>query len=98
MKRINVIQSIIDRKKKVNYLEIGVFTGRVFLRVKAKNKVAVDPDFKIPKAWKIKYGIRNPSNWGSKYFEVTSDDFFEKQTIILHRFSVLLTMMVRDNC
>lgn len=83
LERFVMIQDCIDanRKKRqgVNYLEIGVETGFCFFMIKAAKKLAVDPKFTIPYINKIKAYIRNPFNFRNKYFELTSDDFFEQQ-------------------
>jgi hypothetical protein len=83
LKRYDMIQACIDvikkRKKKVNYLEIGVQTGYCFFKIKADEKLAVDPDFIIKLKNKIKAYIKNFSNFNNKYFELTSDDFFAQQ-------------------
>jgi predicted O-methyltransferase YrrM len=84
LKRYDMIQACIDvvkkRKKKVNYLEIGVQTGYCFFKIKADTKVAVDPDFIIKLKNRIKAYIKNFSNFNNKFFELTSDDFFEQQS------------------
>lgn len=77
MNRIEVIQKIINKKNAKNYLEIGVQMGRCFLRIRAKNKVAVDPLFQIKKSKKIRYLFKNFSNRKNIYYELTSDDFFK---------------------
>ena len=77
MNRITVIQKIIDKKKAKNYLEIGVQRGRCFLKIKAKNKIAVDPCFQINTTKKIRHLCKNISNRNNVYHEMTSDDFFE---------------------
>lgn len=83
LKRYDMIQACINvikqKKSKVNYLEIGVQTGFCFFKIKASNKLAVDPDFIIQPKKKIKAYIKNPSNFNNKYFELTSDDFFAQQ-------------------
>ena len=83
LKRYNMIQACIDvvkkRKSKVNYLEIGVQTGYCFFKIKADNKLAVDPDFIIKLKNKIKAYIKNLSNFNNEYFELTSDDFFAQK-------------------
>lgn len=78
MNRFDVIQKIISRKKKVVYLEIGVFKGHVFLKIRARRKLAVDPEIQINKLKKLRYLLKNPYNLGNTYFEMTSDLFFEK--------------------
>lgn len=64
-------------------MEIGVNNGKCFLRIRGRNKIAVDPAFKIPLDRKLKYLIKNPTNVGNKYFELTSDDFFLNHTSFL---------------
>jgi hypothetical protein len=61
-----------------NYLEIGVFNGGVFFRVKSTFKVAVDPEFAFDASRKIGKTIINPLNLFNHYFQKTSDDFFAK--------------------
>jgi hypothetical protein len=83
LKRYDMIQQCIDvikkRKSKVNYLEIGVQTGFCFFKIKANKKLAVDPDFIIKTKNKVKAYIKNLSNFNNKFFELTSDDFFEQK-------------------
>ncbi len=84
LKRYDMIQACIDvikkKKNKVNYLEIGVQTGFCFFKIKADRKLAVDPDFIIKLKNKIKAYIKNLSNFNNKFFELTSDDFFEQKS------------------
>lgn len=83
MDRLAVIQLIIDRIKAKVYLEIGVKKGKVFLNVKAKKKIAVDPQIKIDVKRKIKFLAKNLSNFFNKYYEMTSDRFFEENSYLL---------------
>jgi hypothetical protein len=76
MNRIQVIQRIIDKKKSCTYLEIGVSEGGSFFRIKAKQKIAVDPHFKFSRKYKIKWILKNLHNISAKYYETTSDGFF----------------------
>lgn len=82
--RYHMIQQCIDvikkRKAKVNYFEIGVQTGFCFFKIKADNKIAVDPNFIIKLKNKIKAYLRNTSNFRNRFFELTSDDFFSQQS------------------
>lgn len=78
MNRFDVIQQIIAKRKTRNYLEIGVKKGKLFLKVKARKKVAVDPIFKIRPRQKIKACLSDAKNVFNEYFEMTSDSFFEK--------------------
>lgn len=75
MNRLVVIQSIIDKIKANNYLEIGVQHGKVLTKIKCENKVGVDPCFKLSNHKKIKntLGISK-----FKAFPITSDEFFQK--------------------
>jgi Methyltransferase domain len=76
MNRLTIIRALMDQKKLRNYLEIGVFNGVVFFRVKSWFKIAVDPEFAFDTARKIGKTIVNPFNLFSRYFKKTSDDFF----------------------
>lgn len=78
MDRIMVISELMKKKKLKNYLEIGVFNGRVFFRVKSSFKVAVDPSFSFDSIRKIGKMFTNPYNLANRYFEKTSDDFFQE--------------------
>ena len=81
MNRLNVIQLIIDAKRAKNYLEIGVSTGWLFFKIKASQKIAVDPYFAFPWFNKIRRYFRlHPAI----YFETTSDTFFEKYSKTLN--------------
>jgi hypothetical protein len=75
--RIEVIQKFIDARKAATYLEIGVNTGACFLKIRAPYKIGVDPNFIIPWGRRIKYFVKNPSNFNNRYHETTSDAFFE---------------------
>jgi hypothetical protein len=76
MNRIDVIQKIIDRKRAHTYLEIGVDGGTSFFPIKARQKIAVDPNFKFSKLRRIKWVFRNFYNLVAKYYEITSDSYF----------------------
>lgn len=79
MNRIELIQEIFNKSNFKNYVEIGSQRGYSFLRIKCRNKIAVDPKFIISITKKIKWLFRNPYNIRNKYFEETSDDFFHKR-------------------
>lgn len=89
LKRYHMIQQCIDaikrRKNKVNYVEIGVQTGFCFFQIKADNKLAVDPNFIIKWTNRVKAYLKNLSNFNNKFFEVTSDVFFEQQENYLNK-------------
>jgi hypothetical protein len=79
MNRIDIVQQVIDHRRARNYLEIGVKKGKLFLNVRARKKMAVDPVLKIKAARKLKYCLRNMSNIFNEYYEMTSDHFFDTQ-------------------
>ena len=83
MNRLDVIQRIINHKKANTYLEIGVKKGKAFLEIRARKKIAIDPLFKISRKRKIKFFLKNFSNISNEYYEMTSDIFFEKESICL---------------
>ena len=76
MKRVEVVQRIIARKKPRRYLEIGVANGTNFFRIKARRKTAVDPHFKFSTKRKVEWVLKNPWNLTARYCECPSDDFF----------------------
>lgn len=90
MDKADVIQNIIDLRRAKTYLEIGVADGSTFLKVRATRKYGVDPQFHIRK--KIKRFVLNPRNCFNKYFQMTSDVFFETQNPLLvkHGLDVVL--------
>ncbi|GHN00202.1 hypothetical protein WSM22_16910 [Cytophagales bacterium WSM2-2] len=77
MDRIELLTELMKKKNLKNYLEIGVFNGRVFFRIKSSFKVAVDPSFAFDSMRKIGKTISNPYNLANRYFEKTSDEFFK---------------------
>lgn len=85
MDRLHVIQTLIKQKKLKNYLEIGVFKGHVFFRVRSRSKVAVDPKFTFDTYRKFGKAVSNPHNIFNRYFEKTSDDFFSEDAASLYR-------------
>jgi hypothetical protein len=66
------------KKRLKNYLEIGVFNGHIFFRVKSTFKIAVDPEFVFDERRKMGKILVNPYNLFNKYFSKTSDAFFEE--------------------
>lgn len=68
-----------------NYLEIGVFNGHIFFKVKSKTKVAVDPEFKFDMWRKIGKLFTNPYNIFNKYYSETSDEFFKAHAKDLYK-------------
>lgn len=79
MNRVELIKQIFDKTNFKTYLEIGCRTGTSFLPINAKNKIAVDPVFKIPIQLKFKWVLKNPFNLLNKYFAVASDLFFSQE-------------------
>jgi hypothetical protein len=73
-----VIQAFLDRSARKNYLEIGVETGTCFLKIRARRKIAVDPDLSIGMRRRLKYVLRNPCNIRNVYAEMASDEFFAR--------------------
>lgn len=78
MNREKVILTLMKQKQLCNYLEIGVFNGHIFFRVKSTFKIAVDPHFKFDTLRKAGKLFLNPYNIFNKYFEKTSEDFFNE--------------------
>jgi len=76
--RKQLVQDIINKKKFTTYLEIGVFAGGVFFPVKAKRKIAVDPEFTFGKFKRAKKILKNLDNLNARYYEMPSDDFFQE--------------------
>lgn len=76
MNRTEVIQRIINKKKACSYLEIGVYNGKNFFKIKAWKKIAVDPHFQFEKRKRFKWILKNFYNIGAKYHETTSDNYF----------------------
>ena len=77
MNRLEVIQAIIDCKNAKMYLEIGVEGGDVFLNVKARKKIAVDPNNAITRKSRFRSIFKDFSNLFNEYHEMTSDTFFQ---------------------
>lgn len=79
MDRSLVIQQFIKKlDRKTTYVEIGVRTGDAFFTVKADHKIAIDPSFAFSRWKQFRCLVKNPSNLHNKFFEITSDHFFEK--------------------
>lgn len=94
MDRIQLIQEIFNKTDFTNYLEIGCQTGKSFLPIRAKNKTAVDPVFKIPIGRRLKWLVKWPSNRKNRYFEEESDNFFAKRKEYLHQLGHLDLVLV----
>ena len=78
MKKTDIIQQVIDKRKAQSYLEIGVENGVCFMPIRVRHKVAVDPKFAITWKSKLKWLVLNPSNWTAAFHETTSDDYFAR--------------------
>ncbi|MCL6261442.1 class I SAM-dependent methyltransferase [Aquiflexum sp. TKW24L] len=94
MDRIQIIQEIFSKTGFTNYLEIGCQTGKSFLPIRAKNKTAVDPVFKIPIGRKLKNLIKWPSNKHNRYFTEESDAFFANHKDYLKQLGHLDVVLV----
>ena len=62
MKRIDLIQEIVNEREFKRYLEIGTYKGESFFPINCKYKVAVDPQFNIPLKRKFKWIVKNANN------------------------------------
>jgi hypothetical protein len=78
MDRQYILQTLMKQKKLNNYLEIGVFNGHIFFRIRSDFKTAVDPEFQFDGLRKLGKTLLNPYNIYNNYFEKTSDDFFQQ--------------------
>jgi hypothetical protein len=76
--RLFVVQHLMKKRRLNNYLEIGVFNGHIFFRIKSNFKIAVDPDFAFDNARKFGKILLNPYNLYNRYFSKASDDFFKE--------------------
>ena len=81
MNKIDIIQTIIDKRNARKYLEIGVHKGHTFLRIKARHKIAVDPYYLISFRKKISWSFKNISNFSAKYCRLPSDEFFIQERL-----------------
>ena len=73
--RVAIVQAELDRFRAARYLEIGVKTGVLFLHVRARRKVGVDPLLAVP-AWKR---ILHPNTLlRGQLVEATSDAYFSR--------------------
>lgn len=79
MNRISFIQYLIDKYNFTTFLEIGSQLGLSFFPIRCQKKISVDPFFQFGNIDKIKWCIKNFSNFNNAYFEMTSDDFFNSK-------------------
>jgi hypothetical protein len=89
MDRFILLQKIIDTNRFKTYLEIGTFHGRSFFPLKCKNKIAVDPHFQFTEKNKRNWKLKNLCNIRNKYFEKTSDDFFNEEKAFLEKLGTI---------
>ena len=68
--RPEVLNAIVPLFKRPRYLEIGVSEGKTFHRIKARKKIAVDPDFRFD------HEEEAARRKNCEYSQVTSDEFF----------------------
>jgi hypothetical protein len=94
MNRIKLIQEIIRREKFNKYLEIGTNKGGSLLPMRCRNKFAVDPSFKIPVHFLIKWYLLNGTNFRNRYFKEKSDDFFTKRVSLLDELKYIDVFLV----
>lgn len=78
MSRLDHIQAAIDATSARSYLEIGVSRGRTFLQVRAPRKWAIDPAFRVRRASKWLARLKDPDNAHNQYFEMESEEFFQR--------------------
>lgn len=78
MNRLEIIQTLMQKKNLKNYLEIGVFNGHIFFRIRSNFKLAVDPEFRFTNMRKWGKTLLNPYNLYNQYFSKTSDAFFSE--------------------
>ena len=84
--RCFVINSILLKKRKAHYLEIGVRKGTTIVRVDADYKVGVDPVLQLEKiAPKLKKKLKKSKN--ITFYEEESDTFFRHNDL---KFDVIL--------
>lgn len=78
MNRVTIINGLLAAGGFRSYLEIGVKAGSTFLKIRTSDKIAVDPDFVIDWKYKVWMTLKNPANALAKYYQMTSDDFFDQ--------------------
>lgn len=83
LNRIALISELMTKKKLNNYLEIGVFNGHVFFKVKSTFKIAVDPRFQFDGFRKMGKVFINPYNIFNRFIEKKSNDFFADDALRL---------------
>lgn len=85
MDRLQVIQSLMKYKRLRRYLEIGVFNGHLFFRIRSRFKTGVDPEFRFGRLRRMIKLLVNPYNRFNRYYAKTSDEFFAEDAPALFR-------------
>ncbi|BBY59820.1 class I SAM-dependent methyltransferase [Mycolicibacterium sarraceniae] len=78
--RIRSVQRALEGRLRPVYLEIGVSRGQAFQKIGADVKIAVDPAFRIAQRTRE---IADARARVTRYFEMTSDDFFSNHAELL---------------
>lgn len=80
--RIRAVQQALAMRSDPVYLEIGVSRGQAFQRISADVKIAVDPAFRLTERTRE---LAKAKGRDTRYFETTSDAFFENETALLQQ-------------
>jgi len=75
MNRFHIIQKIIDAIRAQTYLEIGIRTGSIINKIKAPEKIGVDPAINFSKKMNIKKRL---GLLDFRVYEIESDRFFKE--------------------
>lgn len=85
MNRLSLLQDLVEKNGYERFLEIGTHKGKTFLPLNCKYKIAVDPSFRFSIPYFLKQLYRNPTNIRNRYFQMTSDKFFDKKSSYLEK-------------
>lgn len=80
--RIKAVQQALRGRTNPVYLEIGVSKGQAFQKISADVKFAVDPAFRLTERTRE---IADSKARVTRYFETTSDAFFENEKAVLEQ-------------
>jgi SAM-dependent methyltransferase len=83
--RIRAVQRALAGRRDPVYLEIGVSRGQAFQRISADLKIAVDPAFRMSKLTRT---LADAKARRTRYFEMTSDAFFDTESAFLEQHPV----------
>ncbi len=87
MTRYDIINLLVRRHRLRRYVEIGVADGSCFFQIRALRKWAVDPKFAFRSGPRRRYLRHSPVHLlTDRYFEMTSDRFFETHGDDIERF------------